>query len=108
MPPEKAIESIILEAMARGEFDGLPGKGKPLDLSTYFDTPEDLRMAYSIMKNAGVFPEEVELLKEIETLSNGLIAATDAGQRKQLRKEIEDRKMKLSVLMENQRARRGL
>jgi hypothetical protein len=51
MSIESAIEQKIREAMARGEFDNLPGKGKPLDLEAYFNTPEDLRMAYSILKS---------------------------------------------------------
>jgi hypothetical protein len=107
MPAEKAVEAILREAMARGEFDDLPGKGKPVDLGAYFDTPEDLLMAYSIMKNAGVLPEEVELLKEIEALSGELEAAKDAGQRRRLKKEIEARKLKVSLLMESRRGQSG-
>jgi hypothetical protein len=106
MPIDKAVESIIREAMARGEFDDLPGKGKPVDLTDYFNTPEDFRLAYSIMKNAGVLPEEVEILKEIEALNGELEACKDEGERKQLKKKIEDRKMRVSLLLEGQRARR--
>lgn len=106
MPIDRAIEAIIREAMARGEFDNLPGKGKPIDLSDYFNTPEDFRLAYSIMKNAGVLPEEVEVLKEIEALNSELETCTDESQRKQLKKKIEDRKMRVSLLLEGHRARR--
>ncbi|MCJ7585460.1 MAG: DUF1992 domain-containing protein [Anaerolineales bacterium] len=106
MPIDRAIEAIIREAMARGEFDNLPGKGKTIDLTDYFNTPEDLRLAYSIMKNAGVLPEEVEILKEIEALNSELEACTDESQRKQLKKKIEDRKMRVSLLLEGHRARR--
>ena len=31
----------IKEAIAKGDFDNLPGKGEPLDLDAYFATPED-------------------------------------------------------------------
>ena len=106
MPIDRAIEAIIREAMRRGEFDNLPGKGKPIDLTDYFNTPEDFRLAYSIMKNAGVLPEEVEILKEIEALNNQLEVCTDEGKRKQLKKKIEDRKMRISLLLEGNRARR--
>lgn len=58
---DKLVESLIKEAMERGEFDNLQNKGKPLDLSAYFETPEDLRMAYSVLKNAGMASAEVEL-----------------------------------------------
>jgi len=30
------VDEQIREAIARGEFDNLPGKGKPLDLDAYF------------------------------------------------------------------------
>jgi hypothetical protein len=106
MPPEKTVDAIIQEAMRRGEFDNLPGKGKPIDLTDYFNTPEDFRLAYSIMKNAGVLPEEVEVLKEIEALNSQLEACKDEGKRKQLKKKIEDRKMRVSLLLEGNRARR--
>ena len=62
MSIESAIEKQIKEAMARGEFDNLAGKGKPLDLEAYFNTPDDLRMAYSILKSNDFVPEEVEIM----------------------------------------------
>ena len=63
MSLESFIEAQIKKAMAEGQFDDLPGKGKPIDLKAYFDTPEHLRMAYSILKKADFVPEEVQLLK---------------------------------------------
>jgi Domain of unknown function (DUF1992) len=62
----------IKEAIAKGEFDNLPGAGKPLDLDAYFATPEPLRMGYSILKSADIIPEEMELLKQIEGLKKSL------------------------------------
>ena len=62
---EKAVEEQIRQAMAEGKFNNLPGKGKPIDLEAYFQTPEHLRMAYSILKSAGFVPQEVQLLKDI-------------------------------------------
>lgn len=62
---DRIVEAIIKESMERGEFEDLPGKGKPIDLTAYFDTPEEVRMAHSILKNAGMAPREVDLLKQI-------------------------------------------
>ena len=59
---QKTVDEKIEEAIAKGEFDNLPGKGKPLDLDAYFATPERLRMGYSILKSADIIPEEMELL----------------------------------------------
>jgi len=40
---DKIAEEKIREAMERGEFDDLPGSGKPLQgLDSYFATPEDI------------------------------------------------------------------
>ena len=57
---ELIAERKIEEAAARGEFDGLPGEGRPLDLDDDALVPEDLRMAYRILKNAGYAPQEVQ------------------------------------------------
>lgn len=65
MPFSRVAESRIREAIENGEFENLPGSGKPLNLEEYFSTPEDLRMAFSILKNANCAPAEVELLKEV-------------------------------------------
>jgi hypothetical protein len=53
---DRIVEALITEAMERGEFDNLPGKGKPIDLTEYFETPEEVRIANSILKNAGMTP----------------------------------------------------
>lgn len=46
-------ESRILEAQEKGAFDNLPGMGKPLDLSDEANVPQELKMAYTLLKNAG-------------------------------------------------------
>ena len=61
-------EKKIAEAIARGELDDLPGAGKPLELDDDSNVPEDLRVAYRILKNAGFAPPEVESLREVGQL----------------------------------------
>jgi hypothetical protein len=61
-------EKKIAEAIARGELDDLPGAGKPLELDDDSNVPEDLRVAYRILKNAGFVPPEVDSLREIGQL----------------------------------------
>src|SRR5262245_11324102 len=103
---EKLIEEIIREAMEKGEFDNLPGKGKPLNLDEYFATPEDVRLGYSVLKSAGCAPVEVELQKEIETLKTQLAACDDERKRHALSKEIESKTLKLNLMLDsNRRAR---
>ena len=105
MSIESAIEKQIKEAMARGEFDNLAGKGKPLDLEAYFNTPDDLRMAYSILKSNDFVPEEVEIMKEISALKERLAVAVDELDRTAVRKKLDERSLALSLLLDRRRRR---
>ena len=98
-----SVEQQIREAMERGEFDNLPGKGKPLDLEAYFQTPEHLRLAYSVLKSGDFVPEEVELLKQVESLKAELASATDEAKRGQLSRRIAELRTKVALLLEQNR-----
>lgn len=54
------VEQRLSEAVSRGEFDDLPGAGKPLALDDDPLVPEELRLAHRILKNAGFVPRAVE------------------------------------------------
>jgi hypothetical protein len=73
---DQIAEQKIAEAIARGEFDDLPGAGKPLELDDDAHIPEDLRVAFRILKNAGYVPPEVESLREVGELER-LVGAHD-------------------------------
>ena len=105
MSIESAIEQKIREAMERGEFDDLAGKGKPLDLDAYFNTPEDLRMAYSILKSNDFVPEEVEIFREIAELQTKLETTTDEHERDDLSRRIGERRLSLRLLLERRTRR---
>jgi hypothetical protein len=73
-------ENLITEAVQRGEFDGLPGSGKPLPRYDEADVPEELRTAYRMLKNAGCVPPELEWRRErlrIEDLLEVVADPTD-------------------------------
>ncbi|HWU83179.1 MAG TPA: DUF1992 domain-containing protein [Methylophilaceae bacterium] len=78
---EAIAEQRISEAMARGEFERLPGTGQPLDLEDDRLIPDDLRMAYRILKNAGYVPPEVHTLNEIGALQRLVQSLADGEQR---------------------------
>ena len=46
-------ERKIQEALQKGEFDRLPGAGKPLVMEDLSHLPPEARMAYTILKNSG-------------------------------------------------------
>lgn len=70
-------EQRIREAQEQGAFENLPGSGKPLQLEDESHIPEDLRMAYKVLRNAGFLPPEVAERKEIDTLLDLLERGTD-------------------------------
>lgn len=96
----RGIEELIKDAIAKGEFDNLKGRGQPLDLNPYFDAPEDLRMGYGMLKGAGFVPEEVQILKDIAALREELRACTDESRRKELSKLIQEKNLSYSLSME--------
>ncbi len=61
---ESWIDQQIREAEARGDFDNLPGKGKPLSIEPN-PYATDRELAYKILKDAGYAPEWIELDKSI-------------------------------------------
>lgn len=103
---DKIVEAIIREAQERGDFDNLPGKGKPIDLTAYFDTPEDVRNAYSLLKNAGMVPVEIELLQEIAALKERLAMTYDEKERNRILKIIREKQLQFDLTMERQKYQR--
>jgi DnaJ homolog subfamily C member 28 len=64
---ESLVEKKIREAMEEGEFDNLPGKGKPIDLTENpFEDP-DLRVVHKLLRDAGFAPAWIEERKDIDT-----------------------------------------
>ncbi|MCU0588862.1 MAG: DUF1992 domain-containing protein [Syntrophobacteraceae bacterium] len=84
---DKIADERIREAMDRGDFDDLPGKGKPLDMEDDSHLPPDLRVAYKILKNADCLPAELQLKKEIRTTEELLAGIQDEREKyRQLKK----------------------
>lgn len=96
-------ERKIEEAMRRGEFDNLPGQGKKIVHEDDSMVPEDLRMAYKILKNAGYVPQELLDEKEIVTATELLAAATDEQERYR-----QMQKLNVLVMKANARRRRPI
>jgi hypothetical protein len=103
---DRIVEALIKEAMERGEFDNLPGKGKPIDLTEYFETPEEVRLANSVLKNAGMTSREAELLKEISELKQVLKAVLDEKKKQEIEQQIQQKQVEFSLMLERQKRQR--
>ncbi len=70
--------------MDNGAFEGLSGFGKPLPKDDAAHVPEELRMGYRIMKNAGFAWEETALKKELMTVKELLKTSIDGEEKNSL------------------------
>jgi len=104
---DKIVEALIKAAQERGEFDNLPGRGKPIDLTSYFETPEDVRVAQAVLKNAGITPLEVQLLKEIAELRQILTVVVDERKKDETQKQIQEKQIEFNLMMERQKRSRN-
>jgi len=55
------VERRIQEAQEGGQFEDLPGRGKPLDLRENPFVKHEWRLAYRVLKSAGFAPDWIEL-----------------------------------------------
>ncbi len=76
---EGVVDKQIRDAIERGEFDNLSGRGKPIDLGENPFTPREWRLAYKVMEDAGVSPEWIEQDKEIRREVAKLAALLENG-----------------------------
>ena len=78
---DQLAEQCIHEAVQRGDFDDLPGVGLPLTLDDDTLIPEEMRVAYRLLKNAGFLPPELHLGKELVEAERLLSQVQDADER---------------------------
>ena len=95
---EKLVEERIKESQKKGEFDNLPGSGKPLKLDDDQQIAEDLRLAYKILKNADFKPPELELKKEIRHTEELLEKAGETKEKYRLLKKLNYLILKVNSL----------
>jgi len=94
----KIVETRILTAQKNGEFDDLEGSGKPLKLDDGCCVPEELRLAYKVLKNADFVPPEIELKKEIKQTEDLLAGMQDTAEKYRTLKKLNFLIMKLNTL----------
>ncbi|MBM7702475.1 DnaJ family domain-containing protein [Metabacillus iocasae] len=93
-------EERIKKAQAEGEFDHLPGSGKPLQLDDLAHIPPELRQAYRMMKNANMVSEESVLKQGLMTIEQLIERCHDEDERHKLKKELTEKQLKLNQVVE--------
>jgi Domain of unknown function (DUF1992) len=80
-------EQKIAQAMQERDLNSPKWKNKPLPLDDDRFVPDDLKMAYKILKNSGYLPPEIEDRKEVKRLEDLIACTEDEHERlKQMKK----------------------
>ncbi len=88
----RVAQRKINDAMEEGAFDNLPGRGQPVALDEDTVTPPHLRAANKVLKNAGVLPDWVQALKDLEA---------ERGEVSRFRARLEAENRKRRIALEN-------
>ncbi len=93
---ERIVEERIQVSQKKGDFENLPGAGKPLEFEDDSHIPEDLRLPFKILKNADCLPPEIEIKKEIERTEDLLAGMSDTAERYRTMKRLNYLILKLN------------
>jgi hypothetical protein len=93
----RIAEQRIREALENGEFDNLKGQGKPIIFEDETWIPEDLRMAYRFLKNAGCIPPELEERNEVVNLFSLMSTLDDDKEKLKKIRELNFKLLKLNM-----------
>jgi hypothetical protein len=74
---DRLVEERIQRSIAAGDFDNLPGEGRPLELDDDLLVPLDLRAALRVLKNSGYVPREILWRREVAALEASLADTDD-------------------------------
>jgi hypothetical protein len=101
---EDHIGAHLRESEKTGELKSAPSYGRPLGFGDGYDeTPAELRMGMKILKDAGVVPPEVEMMKEAAALESRLAACTDEAERITLQRQLSEKQQAIALRLEKLR-----
>ncbi|MFW0778618.1 DUF1992 domain-containing protein [Rossellomorea marisflavi] len=98
-------EQRIRKAYEEGEFNELPGLGKPMDLNDDAGIPEELKMAHRMMKNAGYSTEEAGLKQEMMRIEDLIRTCEDDVEAKSLHRELNEKVLKYNAMLSKKRVK---
>ena len=98
------IAQTLRDSQRSGELQSAPSWGKPLDLADgYAQTPEELRMAFKALKDAGFVPPEVEVMKQLAALRALIASDPDAPGAEAMRRRASELQQHLALRLEKLR-----
>ncbi|TYS67932.1 DUF1992 domain-containing protein [Sutcliffiella horikoshii] len=98
----RLTDEKIKKAYEDGEFENLPGYGKRLELEDLSNVPPEMRMAYKMMKNAGMM-EEQQVRTEIEYLEDLIDGANSEAEEARLNQRLTEKQLRLQQLIQKKK-----
>jgi len=98
----RLTDEKIRKAYEDGEFENLPGYGKPLELEDLSNVPPEMRMAYKMMKNAGMM-EERQVRSEIAYLEDLIEGAHSDVEEVRLTQRLNEKQLRLQQLIQKKK-----
>jgi hypothetical protein len=98
-------EQRIKKAQEDGEFDNLPGYGKPLNLDDDLSIPPALRMAHRMMKNAGYTTEEMDIKKEMMRIEDLIRVCEDDLEKEELQRNLNEKMVRYNSMLSKKRVK---
>lgn len=101
---EDHIGRALEESQRTGELQAAPSYGKPLDFGDgYDDTPAELRMPMKVLKDAGVVPHEVAMMREAAALQAQIDDCDAAAAPPILRQQLAELQQNIALRLERLR-----
>jgi hypothetical protein len=101
---DELIADHLQASLLSGELRSARDWGRPLDFGDgYDDTPAALRMPFKVLKDAGVVPHEVALMRQAAELRERLQSAPAALEADPLRRRLADLQQAIALRLEHLR-----
>ncbi len=101
---DEAIAEHLAQAYKSGELQSAESFGKPLkEPAGYRETPDEFRMPFKILRNAGVTPPEIELFHQRAALRSEVESAPDEKTRMELRQKLSELEQLIALRLEAMR-----
>ncbi|MEK4970891.1 DUF1992 domain-containing protein [Niallia circulans] len=97
-------EDKIKKAYKDGEFNHLPGFGKPLPKDSLASVPEELRMAYRVLKNAGYSLEEDKIRQELLSMEDLIRSCETEEEKLVLQRKYNEKLLRFRIMMKERTA----
>ncbi|WP_396270056.1 DnaJ family domain-containing protein [Ideonella sp.] len=98
---EDEIGRKLQEAQQTGELAAAKGYGQPLQHSEGWEqTPDEWRMPFKILKDAGVVPHEVEMMQERALLRTAIDSLPAGADREKALKRLAELEQAIALRLE--------